>query len=191
MSDATVSHEVLAAARRLAERNALAGSSMSEIAREAGLTRMTLHRRGETRRAIVDALRTELAREQSELLLPALAADGDARTRLERVLRVICETTDALADLLTGLDDAALNAIYHEEGDESLTRTEFVAPVLRLLRDGEMDGSLRTLEDPEEAATALYVQVSYTYLHLRQHHGWSAERTTKAVIDLALNGLLR
>jgi AcrR family transcriptional regulator len=185
-----VSHEVLAAARRLAQRKALAGASMSEIAREAGLTRMTLHRRGETRRAIVEALRRELVREERDALLPILAAEGDARSRLERVLVVICETTDARADLVTGLDAAALNAIYHEEGEESLTRSEFVAPIVRLLRDGARDGSLRTFADVEETATVLYAQISYTYLHLRHEHRWSAERATAAVIDLALRGVL-
>jgi AcrR family transcriptional regulator len=191
VTDAEVSREVLAAARRLAERKALAGASMSAIAREAGLTRMTLHRRGETRRAIVEALRRELVREEREALLPILAAEGDARTRLEQVLQIVCETTDARADLLTGLDAAALNAIYHTEGDESLTRSEFVAPIVRLLRDGEIDGSLRAFADVEEAATVLYVQVSYTYLHLRHEHRWPAERATGAVIELALRGLLR
>jgi AcrR family transcriptional regulator len=163
---------------------------MADIAREAGLTRMTLYRRGETRAAIVEALRSELAREERDLLLPSLAAEGDARTRLERVLRVICETTDARADLLTGLDAAALNAIYHEEGAGALTRSEFVAPLVRLLRDGELDGSLGSRPNPEETATVLYVQVSYTYLHLRNEHRWSSKRATRAVIDLALNGLL-
>jgi len=187
--DTAVSHEVLAAARRLAARGELGGASMAEIASEAGLTRVTLYRRGETREAILAALRTELAREERELLLPILASDGDARTRLVRILEGVCETTDARADLLAGLDDASLNAIYHEEGDDSLTRREFVAPIVRLLRDGQLDGSLRAVADPEEAATVLYVQVTYTYLHLRREHRWSAERTTAAVIDLAMEGL--
>jgi AcrR family transcriptional regulator len=190
MSDASVSRDVLAAARRLAERNALAGASMAEIAHEAGLTRMTLYRRGETRATIVAALRDELAREERDRLLPILTSEGDAQTRLVRVLEAVCETTEAHADLLVGLDAAALNAIYHEEGDESLTRAEFVAPIVRLLRDGELDGSLRAFADPDEAATVLYVQISYTYLHLRREHRWSAERTTRAVVDLALEGLM-
>jgi AcrR family transcriptional regulator len=185
-----MSQPVLAAARRLAQRNELASASMADIAREAGLTRVTLYRRGETRAAILAALRSELAREERDLLLPALAAEGDARTRLDRVLRVICEMTDARADLLTGLDAAALNTIYHEEGAEALTRSEFVAPLVRLVRDGELDGSLRSLPNPEETATVLYVQISYTYLHLRYEHRWSSKRATRAVIDLALSGLL-
>jgi hypothetical protein len=52
-----------------------------------------------------------------------------------------------------------------------------------------LDGSLRTFADPAEAATVLYTQVSYTYLHLVREHGWPAERATAAVIDLAVGGL--
>jgi AcrR family transcriptional regulator len=184
-----VSHEVLAAARRLAARHALAGASMNDIAREAGLTRVTLYRRGETRAAILAALRDDLAREEREVMLPILTGEGDALTRLRRVLEAVCEVTDSRADLLTGLDDATLNAIYHEPGDESLTRSEFVSPVVRLLRDGAVDGSLRAFDDPEEAATVLYVQISYTFLHLRHEHRWSVERATAAVVDMALEGV--
>jgi AcrR family transcriptional regulator len=180
---------VLAAARRLAERGRLSGASMAEIANEAGITRMTLYRRGETREAIVRALRQELAREERERLLPILASEGSGRDRLRRVIEAVCQTTDEHADLLTGLDAATLNAIYHEEGDDSLTRSEFVAPIVRLLRDGALDGSLRAFADPEETATVLYTQVSYTYLHLRHEHRWPAERATRAVTELALQGV--
>ncbi len=187
----TVSREVLLAARRLAERNALADASMADIAEEAGLTRVTLYRRGDTRAAILTALRDELVREERDLLLPILAADGDARARMILALEALCATTEARMDLLTGLDNAALNAIYHEEGDEPLTRGQFAGPFARLLRDGAVDGSLRAVPNPDEAATVLYAQISYTYLHLRREHGWSAERTTSAVIDMAMRGLDR
>jgi AcrR family transcriptional regulator len=184
-----VSREVLDAARRLAARNALADASMDEIARAAGISRVTLYRRGETRGAILDALRDELAREERDLLLPILAGDGDARTRLTRALEAVCASTDARAELLAGLDAAARNAIYHEAGDDALTRSEFVSPVVRLLRDGALDGSLRAFADVEEAATVLYNQVCWTYQHLRRDHRWSAERATRAVIDLAMGGV--
>jgi AcrR family transcriptional regulator len=190
MTDTEVSREVLAAVKRLAARGELSGASMADIAAEAGITRVTLYRRGETRPAIVAALRDELLREEREIVLPLLAGDGDAGTRLTRVLEGVCATTESRADLLAGLDDAALNAIWHDEGPDALTRSEFIAPIVRLLRDGELDGSLRTFPDPEVAATVLYTQVTYTYLHLRREHGWTAEDTTAAVIDLAVGGLL-
>jgi AcrR family transcriptional regulator len=184
-----VSPEVLGAAQRLAERHALASASMEEIAREAGITRVTLYRRGETRAAILAALRDELAREERDVLLPILAGEGDARARLTEALRALCGSTDARAELLAGLDAAARDSIYHEAGDEALTRSEFAAPIVRLLRDGALDGSVRAFPDVEEAATVLYNQVCWTYTHLRREHRWSAEHATRAVIDLAVGGL--
>jgi AcrR family transcriptional regulator len=163
---------------------------MAEIAQEAGIARMTLYRRGETREAIIRALGHELAQEERELLLPLLTAEGSARDRMERLLVAICRTTDRHSDLLTGLDATTLNAVYHEEGDEALTRSEFVAPIVRLLRDGALDGTLRTFPDPDETATVLYTQISYTYLHLRREHRWPAERATRAVCELALVGVV-
>ncbi len=190
MSEAAVSQDVLAAAKRLAERQELGGASMADIAKEAGITRVTLYRRGETRTAILVALRDELAREERERLLPVLTGPGDARARLTAALEVFCVVTDERSDLMAGLDDPTLNAIYHDPGDESLTRAEFTAPIVRLLRDGALDGSLRPSADPEETATVLYVQVCETYRHLRREHRWSAKRATDAVLDLALRGLL-
>jgi AcrR family transcriptional regulator len=163
---------------------------MTEIAHEAGVARMTLYRRGETREAIIRSLRQELAREERDRLLPLLASEGSARERLHGMIEAICQTTDEHSALLTGLDAATLNAIYHEEGDDSLTRPEFVAPIVRLLRDGALDGSLRTFSDPDETATVLYTQISYTYLHLRHEHRWSPERATRTVTELALLGVV-
>ena len=180
---------MLDAAQRLAGRNALAAASMDEIAREAGVSRVTLYRRGETRAVILDALRRELAREERDLLLPILAGDGDARTRLTSALRALCASSDARAELLAGFDAAARDTIYHEEGEDALTRSEFVAPIVRLLRDGALDGSLRAFPDVEEAATVLYNQVCWTFQHLRREHRWSAEHATRAVIDLAVGGV--
>jgi len=184
----TVSPPVLEAARRLAARDQLAGASMDEIAREAGVSRVTLYRRGETRAAIFDALREQLAREERELLLPILARDGDARSRLILALEALCESRDARSDLVAGLDAAARNELFHEPGDDALTRSEFTAPIVRLLRDGALDGSLRRFDDVEEAATVLYNQVCWTYQHLRRDHRWTAERAKRAVIDLAMTG---
>ena len=184
-----MSTDVLRAARRLAARNALSGASMADIAAEAGITRVTLYRRGETRTAILAALRDELAREERDRLWPILTSDGDARTRLERALESICAGTDASAGLLAGLDDARLNAIYHEDGEETLTRREFVAPIVRAAARRRARRLARAVAVPQETATVLYVQITYTYRHLAREHGWPAERTTRAVVDLAMASL--
>ena len=187
----SLSRDILLAARRLAERNELGAASMAAIAAEAGLTRVTLYRRGATREVILAALHEELAREEQERFLPILTAAGNARERMTHALEALCELTESRMDLLVGLDEATLSAIYHDHGEPSLTHPSFAGPFSRLLRDGALDGSLREVVDPDETATVLYAQISYTYLHLRREHHWAVERAATAVVDVAMHGLDR
>ena len=189
MAGPGVSEDVLRAARRLAEDGRLRSTSMAELARAAGVSRVTLYRRGETRAAVVAALRDQLQREERDAVWPALAADGTGRERLELALGLLCRSTEASLDLLEELDAALRDELYHEPGDEALTRPEFVAPFRRLLVDGAADGSLRAVEDVDEAATLVYNAVSWTYAHLRRRHRWSPERAQAAVVRLVLDGL--
>jgi AcrR family transcriptional regulator len=184
-----VSEDVLAAARRLAANGRWASASMDDVAREAGISRVTLYRRGATRAAIVAALRDRLLAEEREALLPALTSDGTARERLERVLEIVCDTSEGSIELLAGLQTGVKDELYHEPGDEALTRPEFTAPLRRLLLDGAADGSLRAVGDVDETATVLYNQVGWTYVHLRRGHRWSAARARRAVVALALDGV--
>jgi AcrR family transcriptional regulator len=184
-----VSEDVLQAARRLAAEGRLRTATMEELAREAGVSRVTLYRRGATRAAIVGALRERLAQEERDALWPALNADGTARERLQAALVLLCETSEASMDVIEELDAAVRDELYHEPGDEALTRPEFTAPFRRLLLDGVVDGTLRPLDDVDEAATLLYNQVYWTYAHLRRRHRWSAERAGRAVVGMAMDGI--
>ncbi len=47
-----------------------------------------------------------------------------------------------------------------------------MAPFRRLLLDGVADGSLRAVDDPDEVATILANQVSWTSRHLRAGSAW-------------------
>ena len=70
------------------------------VAREAGVSRVTLYRRGATRAAIVSALRERLAQEEREALWPALAGDGTARERLQAALGILCDANEQSLELL-------------------------------------------------------------------------------------------
>jgi AcrR family transcriptional regulator len=180
---------IVAAARQAIERHGWRDATLERIAEEAGLSRMTLHRRGVTREAILETLSAGLEREYQAALWPALTAPGSARERLEQALDALCDLCDRNLELFAALGENERWGIFHEPGEAVLTRDVFTGPIERLLRDGAGDGSIRAVEDPAETATVLFNLVSHTYRHLRRGHGWPPERARRGVLTLALDGV--
>lgn len=183
--------DLLAGARRAIERHGWAAATLERIAAEAGVSRMTLHRRGVSRADMLAALVDDLEREHRDSLLPALAAPGTGRERLELALGANCDVAERNLELLAALSEQEHGAIFHEpDGNERgvLSRTVMTAPLQRLLIDGAADGSLAPT-DAEEVATVLFNLVGHTYRHLRRGHGWPPERARAAVLSIALDGV--
>jgi AcrR family transcriptional regulator len=181
-----VDAELIDGARRALAEHGPSGATLERIAAAAGLSRMTLHRRGVSRAAILAALAERLEADYRDAMWPALVADApDARSRLRLALVAECDVADVNLAVLDALDDATRDAVFH---DGSLTREVFVEPLIRLLRDGVADGSL-SVEDPVESATVLFNVVGHGYRHLRTGHGWTHERAREAVVRLALDGV--
>jgi AcrR family transcriptional regulator len=181
--------EILAAARRAFTAHGYAGATIERIADEAGVSRVTLHRRGVTKDGLLGELVEAATEDYRRSLWPALTGDGPAASRLGEALGALCVAADEHLGMLRALN-ARADRVFHEEGDEVLTRTVFTEPLERLLRDGAADGSLRAVDDPRETATVLFNLVGQTYLHLRTGHGWTADRARRATLDLALNGVV-
>jgi AcrR family transcriptional regulator len=186
---AAIDSRLLDGARRALERHGWEGATLQRLADEAGVSRMTLHRRGVSREALLAALGEQLERDYREALWPALTASGTALERLELALDSLCDVVDGNLELLEALGHAERDVVFHERKRPALTKQVFTEPVQRLLADGVAEGSL-AVEDPEETATVLFNLVGHTYRHLRAGHGWSPKRTRTAVIDLALRGLV-
>jgi AcrR family transcriptional regulator len=180
---------LLDGARRAVERHGWEGATLQRLADEAGVSRMTLHRRGVSRDALLTALAEQLEGDYREALWPALTAPGSALERLQLALASLCDVVDANLELLEALGHAERDVVFHEQRRPALTRAVFTEPVQRLLADGVADGSLSVV-DPEETATVLFNLVGHTYRHLRAGHGWSPKRTRRAVLELALQGVV-
>lgn len=175
--------------------------TLERVAAAAGISRVTLYRRGVTRDVLIDALSVGAAQAWQAAIWPALAGPGDAAERLIAALRATCEVAEAHLGLLAGLGTAP-EPMFHldaplptrmgaePDGPGHQTRQVYVAPFARLLRDGAIDHTLAAQPDPQATATALFNIVPRTYVHLRVAHGWEPEATTTMLTSLLLHGLL-
>ena len=177
---------IVDAARHVLAEDGLAAATLERISAAAGVSRMTLHRRGVSKDDILRALAVRLGDDYRESFWPALVSKGSGRERLRLALEQLCEVTERNLSLREALSIHVRNTIYHDE--RGMTRTEFVEPLERLLLDGAADGSLGAV-DTEETATLLFNAVSHTYAHLRSGHGWPPDRARAGVVGLVLDGI--
>ena len=180
--------ELLSAAQRAFAAYGYVGATLERIAEEAGVSRVTLHRRGVTKDGLLAELVARATEDYRRALWPALTGEGTAAERLAVALHALCESADEHMALLVALR-AQSDAIFHRDEEEALTRSVFTEPLERILRDGDADGSLR-VSDPLEEATVLFNLVGWTYIHLRTGHGWKPERARRSVIDPVMHGML-
>lgn len=181
--------ELLEAARRAFENYGYAGATLERIAAEAGLSRVTLHRRGITKDGLLGELVAQATDDYRRLLWPALTAEGTGAERLAVALEALCDAAERNMSLLVAMRAQSDSIFHRPDQPEALTRTVFTEPLERLLRDGVADGSLRDV-DPVEMATVLFNMVGWTYVHLRNGHGWNPRRAQTATLDAVLHGLL-
>ena len=187
MPEVAAEPRLLAAARTVFASHGYHGATAERIAREAGVSRVTLHRRGFSKDVLLEQLVAEATDAYRAAMWPAVTGTGTGRERIRLALEALCDSAERDLGLLIALRERT-SEVFHENGTEALTRTVFTEPLERLLRDGASDGSLRAL-DPVETATVLFNMVGWTYVHLRAEHGWAPERARVSVIDLAMCGL--
>lgn len=179
---------LLDAARTVFAEHGFAGATLERIAAAAGVSRVTLHRRGVTRDGLLADLVARATEDYRRALWPALTADGSGAERLRLALDALCDSAEEHMALLVALR-AQSDAVFHQEEEEALTRSVFTEPIERVLRDGIADGTIREC-DPVEMATVLFNLVGWTYIHLRTGHGWKPKRARRATLAPVLHGLL-
>jgi AcrR family transcriptional regulator len=163
---------------------------LEDIAGAAGVSRMTLHRQGVGKDAVLDGLAALLEDEHQRATLPALTAPGDAAARLRLALEAACDVDERYLSLLDELGDRRRDAIFHEEGEGPvLTRAPFTDALRRILEDGARDGTLDPGPDPEQTATLLFNAAGWTYRHMRVGHRWPPEQARTAVVELLARGV--
>jgi AcrR family transcriptional regulator len=188
-ADATrLDSERLQRVRRALARRAWHEVTTEELADAAGLSRMTLHRRGITKDVVLAQLGELLAAEYRDAIFPALTSSAPAGDRLRQALEAACGVDERSLGLVDALGPA-VGAVFHEPGDGPvLTRATFVDGLRRIVEDGVREGTVRS-DDPAQTATLLFNATGWTYRHLRTGHRWSTRRARDAVVDLLLDGV--
>lgn len=164
--------------------------TLEELAEAAGVSRMTLHRRGIAKEGVLAQLAALLEREYRDAVFPALVADGPAPERLEAALEALCEVGERYLGLLDALGRANLFLLHDHGSGPVMTRASVTGAIRRILEDGAGQGSLRA-DDPDEAATLLFNAVSHTYRHMRLGHRWDPERVRGRLVPLLIEGVKR
>jgi len=180
---ADIDDDVLDAVARILDRHGVAGLNISAVAAEAGVSRVTLHRRGAT---LDDYLVAVLGRVSDDLrasLWPAMTGTGSAAERLAAALRTLCEVCERHAGVMSAMFGHPPRPLPDRPG--RTTSFEFIEPFERLLRDGNVDGSLHSAE-PLPDATLTANMVCWSYLHMRQAHRWDAETAAGHVVPAAV-----
>lgn len=184
--------ELLDAAAAVIQEHGFAGLTLERLARAAGSSRMTLHRRGVAVPEVVAGLSVRAAAELQVVLFPLLASTAPARERLEAALAALFHVADRHLPLLAGLFDGD-DGVFHAAADDTgalPTAAVFVAPFVKLLADGAADGTLAVQDDLVEAATVLFNAAGWGYVQLRHSQRWPPERARDGVMALVVGGLL-
>lgn len=180
--------QVVEGARRAIELHGWQAATLARIAVEAGLSRMTLYRRGLGREEILALLVDAYERDFRDSLLPAVAGRGSGLERLRRALLSVCEVTERHLPFLRGLDEETDQRLFHERTGVVRSREAYVSPFQQVLEEGIRDGSIREV-DVRETSTLLVNAVDRTYRHLRIAHGWPPARARRALLDLLARGV--
>lgn len=188
MPSLTSDPQLLEAARRAFAAHGYSGATIERIAAEAGVSRVTLHRRGVTKDGLLAELVVRATEDYRRVMWPALTGEGTGAERLELALSALCDSAEEHMALLVALRAQSDRIFHRDDEEEALTRSVFTEPLEKLLREGIADGSVREV-DPLEHATVLFNVVGWTYIHLRTGHGWKPERARRVTLDSALNGI--
>jgi AcrR family transcriptional regulator len=190
-ADAEIPPHIVDAARHVLAEDGLEAATLERISDAAGVSRMTLHRRGVSKERILIALAEQLEDEYRDAFWPALVSTASGRERLTLALANVCAVTERNLGLDAALSAQARREIYHDRdtGSGAMTRAVFVEPLERLLLDGAADGSLASHSDPAETATLLFNATTHTYGHMRSGHGWKPEQARDALLRLLIDGL--
>jgi AcrR family transcriptional regulator len=158
--------------------------TLERVADRAGLSRVTLWRKGVTTEALVTGLLQRLADDYQSEFWPILDAEGTGRERLADCLQALFTVADRHLDLLAVSDE-----VFHWAAERCRFPTGskgFLMPFVAALRAGTDDGSLGFAGRMLDVADVVFNTACWGYVHLRHRHGWSPRRARSQVAAVLL-----
>ena len=162
---------------------------VEDLAEATGVPRATLYYYFAGKEDLLAWLLRQTLAAEAEAVTEAASGPGDARTRLEQVVRAQLGVMAA--------NPATYRALLAESGRvgripemSAAVKTGFFTPLRRLLDDGVADGSLRPVDDAETVVAAIYGALTVAGLHyLLADNRLDTERVSAQVCALVLRGL--
>ena len=122
-------------------------ASMADVAQAADLTRATLYRHFSNRESLLKAIQAEALARASETLTACRLDEGSALEVLRRVIDALSKQGMRFRIILMRVPD--LNTRFLTQ------RAQVLAPVVDVVRRGQLEGDVRTDLSPEWIVTAM------------------------------------
>lgn len=178
----TLDPSLVDAAASLLDEGGLAMLTLTAIAERAGVSRVTVHRRGVNLDEYVVAVLGRASDDLRESLWPVMTSADRAADRLAAALAILCEVCERHSGIMVAMFGVPARPLPHHPG--RTTSLEFIEPFAKLVTDGLADGSV-VCDDPLRDATLTANTVAWSYLHMRRAHGWTADEAAARVVPLA------
>lgn len=186
--DAAVDEELLDAAEAILAEHGVEGVTLERVADRAGLSRVTLWRRGVTTEDLVTGLLQRLTDDFVKEFWPIIDSSGTGRDRLSACLDALFEVADRHLHVLSVSDE-----VFHWAAERCMFppgAEGFLGPFVGALRLGARDGSLTFSGHAEDTADVVYNTACWGYVHLRQRHKWSRKRARSQISAVLVAGLV-
>jgi AcrR family transcriptional regulator len=160
--------------------------SLDAVARQAGVTRLTIYNQFESKRGLLEAVFDDLAQRGGLSELPAVFAEADANQALRRLVSVFCRFWAAHATVMpkfgavTTLDDE-VKASLHQRSERR--RQALAVLVMRLTQDAR--------ESSDDLVDVLFALTSFEVFNALSVRNRSAKSVETLIYDLVEHAVSR
>ena len=175
---------VAAAAKHLRSPKGIKGLALESVAKEAGVTRLTVYKQFGSRRGLLEAVFDDVARRGGLHRIAEAMAEHDPRVALRRLISIFCEFWYFNSKMLGQIIGASVVDPQLERG--ILARNERRRKIFAILLNRIADVNEVPPETFDEVVDTLFVLTSHAVFSGLAVDGRSVETVCRLVQDLAI-----